>query len=375
MNDVAQIGDCQVVQPGPDGRMEKAPEKAQSVVASKFATYAQGNGYPEPLLQAMVREEMAVTRYRKRGDGTWDYFRSDTADDRPSQREIEERGYDEPPETVVREGELAIFSAREALDYGICSRIEPTVDALVTSISDAEAQVLMLDWNWSERVSRILLGYKWLLFLVGLGALYLAFKTPGTGIPEALALLSFGLFFGASAIAGFAGPIEMILFLAGVILLVVELFILPGFGVAGFAGLACIFVSIGLAAIPDVTGKDEITKPTGDFLLPMAIQFLLGAAGAIALAFMLARFLPRVPYFNRLALAPAAPSRGTPAPEAPSHPLLGTTGVAETELRPAGRVKIGGERFDVVAEGFVPAGTEVRVVAVRGNVVVVRRVS
>ncbi len=374
MNEVAEIGDCQVIIAGPDGTMVQAPEKAQSVVAAKFKVYAQGNGYPVPVLEAMVRQEMAVIRYRKRDDGTWVYFRSDTTDDLPSARQIEEEGL-EGPQTVDREGELAMFPALQAVEYGICSRLERSLDALVKSISGPGTEVAVFDWNWAERTSRFLLSYSWLLFLIGIGSIYFAFKMPGTGVPEALAIVSFGLFFGASAIAGFAGPIEMILFLVGIALLIVEIFVLPGFGVAGFAGLACVFVSIGLAAVPETTGDHGLPLPTSEYLLPMAGQFLIGGAGAIGLAFLFARYLPDLPYFNRLALAPAAPQTGSAiggAPDAPSHPLLGATGVAETDLRPAGRAKIGGEHLDVVAEGFVPPGTRVKVVAVRGNVVVVR---
>jgi membrane-bound serine protease (ClpP class) len=256
------------------------------------------------------------------------------------------------------------------MDYGLCSRLEPSLDALVKSLSDGTTAVVMLDWTWTERASRLLLGYRWLLFLLGLGALYFALKMPGTGVPEAVAILAFGLFFGASAIAGFAGPIEMILFLGGIALLVVEIFVLPGFGVAGFAGLACVFVAIGLAAIPE--GKGELPAAPTHFLLPMAVNFLAGALGAIAAVFLAARYLPNVPYFNRLALAPAAPQTGSAAPGPPPS-LVGATGVAETQLRPAGRARIGGVSLDVVAEGaFVPPGAAVRVVAVRGNVVTVR---
>jgi membrane-bound serine protease (ClpP class) len=376
MSDVAKIGDCQAIYMGSDGELKEAPEKIQTTVATAFRTYAEGNGYPVPVVEAMVRKEMEVIRYRKRGTPpTWVYFRADTPDDLPTHREIEEEGL-EDPQTVVRAGELAVFSPREAMEYGICSRIEPTIDALVKSLSDDQTTVLTLEWSWSERVSRFLLGYSWLLFLVGIGSIYFAFKMPGTGLPEALAIISFGLFFGASAIAGFAGPIEMVLFLVGVILLVIEIFVLPGFGVAGFAGLAFIFVSIGLAALPNATGTGkDVPMPASIRLLHMGGEFLAGALGAIALAFAFARFLPHIPYFNRLSLGPVGSQTGSAVapPGAPSHPLVGATGVAETQLRPAGRARIDGKRFDVVTEGaYVQPGTSVRVVDVRGHVVVVR---
>ena len=373
MSEVGKIGDSQAVYQDSSGEMKEAPEKSQTVVAGTFRAYAEGNGYPVPVVESMVRKEMEVIRYRRRAGG-FAYYRSDTSDSLPTRLQIEELGLEEPPEVVVREGELAYFSARQAIDFGICSRVEPTLADLVRSISDDTTQVLTLDWNWAERTSRFLLDWKWLLFLVGIGSIYFAFKTPGTGIPEALAIVSFGLFFGASAIAGFAGPLEMILFLVGIALLVIEIFVLPGFGFAGFAGLALVFVSIGLAAIPEVTGKDDIPVPTADLLLPMALNFIVGVVGALGLGFAFARYLPRIPYFNRLALAPAASQTGSAvaAPGAPSHPLLGSTVVADTDLRPAGRARIGSERLDVIAEGFVAAGSRVRVVAVHGNVVTVR---
>jgi membrane-bound serine protease (ClpP class) len=369
MSEVGKIGDSQAVYIDSSGEMKEAPEKAQTVVAGAFRTYAQGNGYPVPVVEAMVRKEIEVIRYRKRSGG-FEYFRRDAL---PSAREVEEREL-EDHELVVREGELAFFSAQQAMDFGIASRIEPTLDDLVKSISDETTQVMSLEWSWTERTSRFLLDWKWLLFLLGIGSIYFAFKAPGTGIPEALAILSFGLFFGASAIAGFAGPLEMVLFLVGMALLVVEIFVLPGFGFAGIAGLALIFVSIGLAAIPDMPGKDEIPVPKADLLLSMALNLIVGVVGALLAGFAFARYLPNLPYFNRLALAPAAPQTGSAvaAPEAPSHPLLGATGVAETDLRPSGRARIGGERIDVVAEGFVAAGGRVRVVAVHGSVVTVR---
>jgi membrane-bound serine protease (ClpP class) len=375
MSEVADIGDAQAVYMTADGG-EKAPEKIQTVVAAKFRLYAEGNGYPEPVAQAMVRAEMEVIRYRVRnpGDGPkWKYFRSDRTDGLPSRREIEEQGLEEPPQVIVAEDELAMLTAKEALEFGIASKLSPTLKGLLASISAPDAEVSYLDWNWSERVSRFLLAWRFLLFLVGAGALYFAMKMPGTGIPEVLALICFGLFFGASAISGFAGTIEMVLFFAGILLLVVEIFLLPGFGVPGFLGLACILGSVALAALPDVPG--ELPAAPSLFLLPMARDFLLAAIGAFFVVLGIARFLPTVPFFRRLHMEPAPQQTGSAVPiaSAGARVLLGAKGSAESPLRPAGTAKIGGARMDVVAEsGYIAAGTPVRVVSVQGNVVTVR---
>jgi membrane-bound serine protease (ClpP class) len=370
MSEVADIGDAQAVYMTADGG-EKAPEKIQTVVAAKFRLYAEGNGYPAPVAQAMVRAEMEVIRYRVRnpGDGPqWKYFRSDRTDGLPSRREIEEQGLEEPPQVIVAEDELAMLTAKEALEFGIASKLSPTLKGLLASISAPDAEVSYLDWNWSERVSRFLLAWRFLLFLVGAGALYFAMKMPGTGIPEVLALICFGLFFGASAISGFAGTIEMVLFFAGILLLVVEIFLLPG-----FLGLACILGSVALAALPDVPG--ELPAAPSLFLLPMARDFLLAAIGAFFVVLGIARFLPTVPFFRRLHMEPAPQQTGSAVPiaSAGARVLLGAKGSAESPLRPAGTAKIGGARMDVVAEsGYIAAGTPVRVVSVQGNVVTVR---
>jgi membrane-bound serine protease (ClpP class) len=375
MNEVAQIGAAQAILMGAGG-MEQAPEKIQTVVAAKFRLYAKGNGYPAPLAEAMVRPEMEVIRYRvkKPGDSPeWKYFRGDRTDSLPSRREIEEMGLEEPPQVIVAEGELVTLDAKDAVEYGIASRHAPSLKALLDSISGPDTQRSTLDWNWAERVSRFLLAWRFLLFLIGAGALYFALKMPGTGVPEVLALICFGLFFGASAIAGFAGTIEMVLFFAGVLLLVVELFLLPGFGVPGFLGLACILGSIALAALPDAPG--ELPAAPGYFLLPMAKSFLGAAIGAFVVVLLIARFLPTVPFFRRLHMEPAPQQTGSAVPvaKAGERTLIGEKGVAETTLRPAGTAKIGGKRMDVVAEGaYIEPGTPVRVVAVQGNVVTVR---
>ena len=375
MSEVAQIGDAQAIYSSADGP-STAPEKIQTVVAAKFRLYAKGNGYPVPLCEAMVRSEMEVIRYRVRnpGDGPqWKYFRSDETDGLPSRREIEEQGLEEPPQVIVREGELATVNAVDAVDFGIASRLAPSLKAFLASIGAPDTEVSYLDWNWSERVSRFLLAWRFLLFLIGAGALYFAMKMPGTGIPEVLALICFGLFFGASAIAGFAGTIEMVLFFAGILLLVVELFLLPGFGVPGFLGLACILGSVALAALPDTPG--ELPATPGYFLLPMARDFLIATILAFFVVLALARFLPTVPFFRRLHMEPAPSQTGSAVPivKAGARALLGEKGVAESPLRPAGTAKIGGKRMDVVAEGgYIAPGTAVRVVAVQGNVITVR---
>jgi membrane-bound serine protease (ClpP class) len=368
MSEVATIGDSQAVYAGSDGEMKIAPEKIQTTVAAEFRKYAERNGYPIPLCEAMVRQEMAVWRYRPGDDKPWMYLRQDWPDDETGDAPIRDG---QELEIVVRKGELATFTAKEAREHSLASKLHPNLDSLLTELKAPEGIVVQLGWTRSENVSRWLLGIRPLLFLLGIVAGYIAFKTPGTGVPEALALLFFGLYFGASSIAGLAETWEILIFIAGVALIAVELFVLPGFGVPGFAGLALVLISLALVTLP--SGPVNL-DPATPRLIDLAIDFLSGAFGATIIAFFLAKYLPKLPFFGRLAL-------GTPEPGSAmaSHavtrtdPLVGRRGIAISDLRPAGIAQIDGGERDVVADsGYVASGHAVQVVDVRGAIVVVR---
>jgi len=378
MSEAGTIGDSQSIYMGADGEMKVSPEKSQTTVAAEFRKFADRNGYPVALAEAMVRQEIEVFSYSRPVDledpgagSKLVYFR---ADQLPDLLTVEsERLTDQT--VVVRAGELATFTAREAHLHGFASRLASDVTSVVEEISAGDAVVRTLDWSGVENASRWLLSIRTWLFLFGAVAAYIAFKTPGTGVPEAVAIILFGLFFGASAVAGFAEVWEIVLFFVGVALIVVEIFVLPGFGVAGFAGLLLVLASLALAAIPPLDGIDDYGGTSGR-LVDLASDFMLGALGATVIMFFLARFLPSVPLFSRLSLA--APSAGAAmsshAPTAPS-PLVGATGESESDLRPAGRARIDGAEHDVVTEGgYVPAGRRVRVIEVRGPVIIVRPV-
>ena len=372
MSEVATIGDAQAVFATPEGP-QVAPEKFQTPVAAEFRKYAQRNGYPVALCEAMVRQNLEVWRYTKlHEDGSTSYvfFRGDRLPDRATQ-EIESLT---EPEIVVPATELLTLTAREALDATIASRLVPNVEELIDSIKAPDGEVIYLRWNEAEELSRWLLGMRPLLFLLGIVAAYIAFKTPGTGIPEMLALVFFGLYFGASAIAGVAEIWEILIFFGGVALILVEIFVLPGFGVPGFLGLALILLSLALAALPPIGGVDNF-GPVSEPLIRVARDFVIAALGATFIAFSIARYLPSIPFFSRLALGTPSGDDAMVAtgPRTQPSTLIGATGVAESQLRPAGRARINGDEMDVVSEGeFIDSGQRVVIVEVRGPVVVVR---
>jgi membrane-bound serine protease (ClpP class) len=156
-----------------------------------------------------------------------------------------------------------------------------------------------------------------------------------------------------------------------VVLLLVEVFVTPGFGVAGIAGLIMVVASLAVALI----GNVGFSFPSGPSVSAAIMTLAITMALLVVLAFSLGRYLPRSSRFGRLVLAPEL-SSAAGFTSADSHDeLVGRTGIALTLLRPSGAARIDGERVDVTTGGeFIEAQSAIQVVDVRGSRVEVRQI-
>jgi membrane-bound serine protease (ClpP class) len=270
---------------------------------------------------------------------------------------------------VVKKGQLLTLSTGEAVRLNFAKGAVADEAALLAAIGHPGAQVVSTETNWAEGVVRFLTNPLVSPLLLSLGILGLVFeiKTGGFGLGGLLSLVSLGLFFGSSLILGLAGWEEVLLLGLGLIALAVEVFILPGFGVAGIAGILAIVASMVLAMMGGY--------PTnGDVAQALAV---LGASLFITTAVIYAwlRHLPNSGRFSGLLLQGAG-HREAGFTTAPARPeLIGRDGMAITDLRPSGTARIGEERIDVVTEGeYVPQGSRVQVVRSEGYRHVVRAV-
>jgi len=260
---------------------------------------------------------------------------------------------------LVERGQILSLTAEQAKAYGFTDGI---------AVSRADALQLMglggikevaFEPNWGERAAG-LLAQPWvrgILISLIFFAFMLEIKTAGLGIG---ALIAFGaaiLFFGGQMVSGLLGWEIPGLFLLGVLLIAVELAI-PGGALAGTAGVVAIFASLFLAM-----GADTF-----------AALSLLAAIAAAGLVFALfARYLPTSKLWTKLVLSTAETTDKGYVPTENYQQYLGKAGKALTLLRPAGTAEIGGKRLDVVSEGtYIQPGTEIVVIKVEGNRVVVR---
>jgi membrane-bound serine protease (ClpP class) len=188
------------------------------------------------------------------------------------------------------------------------------------------------------------------------------------GIAGIIALL---LFFGSSYILDLASILDIILFAAGIILLLLEIFVIPGFGVTGILGIICIIASLFLALI----GGGNLPFWDTNQISIAIIQLASALAAALVLLIFLARFLPKSTIFNRLVLSHEENSDKGFVSSKPLSELIGKEGKALTTLRPAGMADFNGDKIDVVADGdYVQQGSRLKVLRVEGSKVVVREI-
>ncbi len=279
---------------------------------------------------------------------------------------------------IVREDQLLEMSAGEAQAYGFSKGI--VVDEEGLKARYKVASILRLAPSWSEHLaywltSMYVRGFLMLIILLGA---YVEFHTPGVGVPGLVALVCLAVFVGAPYLTGLANIWEILLVLLGVLLIALEVFVIPGFGLAGISGIALIIVGLLATFVPDEPGRSiPLYFPS----LPGSIRFLqrglitLVASMAMSLAGMvvLSRYLPRAPVFRRLVPANPTPSEVLTEDAYRGAARVGDIGEAEGPLHPAGKARFGSVLVDVVTQGeYLTAHSQVQVIERHGNRVVVR---
>jgi membrane-bound ClpP family serine protease len=215
-----------------------------------------------------------------------------------------------------------------------------------------------------------------LLLVIAFVGVYIELHSPGMGVGGFVAAVAFLLFFWSQFLNGTAVWLEVLLFLGGIFFLLLEVLVLPGFGVFGLGGGAMILASLVLATQTFVLPRTESQMvELRHSLTIVAASTLIVVAASIALR----RYLPNAPVFRKLLLSPPPEEelidldyRESLADY--SH-LVGEQGMATTNLMPAGKAEFGGQLVDVIAEGLpIDRGAAIVVVKARGNRVLVRAV-
>lgn len=314
-----------------DGTGEKAPEKIVSAMRSEMRTLAEEQGLDPAIAAAMVDEDIAV-------------------------------------EGLVEAGKLLTLTTEDAVRVGYALEIED-LDALLESLDARAETVVTSQANWAERIVRFFSNPVVAPFLLTLGFLGLIteIKTPSFGMAGAAGLLSLSLFFGSHLIIGLAGLEDVLIFGAGLVLLGVEVFLIPGFGIFGILGAIGILGGLYMSLLGSL--------PTGSDFSRAGLVLSTTIVLIVVTAWTMIRSLPRS---SRLAksgiflLQRTERDTGYESSHARSE-LVGAVGTAVTDLRPSGTGLFGDERIDVVSESsWITEGTPIRILSAEGYRHVVR---
>ena len=286
---------------------------------------------------------------------------------------------EKPPilEVISKKGQLLTLFAEEARELGLVSIVKD-FDTYLASIDANSSMAEEIDMTLNQNILRFLGKNSWIFFiltLIGLNGLYMEIKAPGFGIPGLTALVCFALVFGSRYFLGTANGFEMMLFLTGLGLCVVEIFILPGFGVAGITGLVMLLGSLVLASFPDFGTPLPETDFQWQWIGDLAQTTMLSFLGSIAAATFLVPMVFKLPVsqHNMLATELSAEDGYVMATAPEEETVIGYGGVVQGGLRPTGKVLLDDGRFlDVVSEGmFIDDGTRIKVTRIDGNRIIV----
>jgi membrane-bound ClpP family serine protease len=354
---------------GGKGTVELDRQRLDEATVSIRDSLAKNTEQSWSVIAAMIDPDLELFTYNNTETGEVRHFAPAEADEQPDADDWKKGPQIKPA------GEPLRLAAKRAHELDVATHVVSSFDEF-KQLYGFESDPRVAEPNWAlelvEALSSPALAV--MLLVIGFVGIYVELHTPGVGVGAFVAALAFMLFFWSNFLHGTAGWLEVLLFLGGVAFLLLELLILPGFGVFGLGGGAMILASLVLASQTFVFPQTELQRAQMRHSLTVVAAATLCF---IAAGMLLRRYLPYTPFFRTLLLSP------TPEDElvdldyrealADFSHLVGQQGTATTNLMPAGKADFDGELVDVIAEGMpIDRGQSVVVVKTRGNRVMVR---
>lgn len=374
----AEIGDFESVLYERRGNARVPAEEAvYQVKRDSLVGLAEVQGYPPLLFRGMLDKKVTIYRVHSlKGQSEWRLVTQEEWDD--DQAGEKHWGNRELIKPGGADGVFLKLKAQKAKELGVAQEVVEDLPALYKHYGLRHVRDVGPDWLDNFAAFLRLPAVAVFLVMVGIACLILELKMPGLGLPGVIAALCFVLYFWAhSQLAGQITMLAVLLFVLGLILIGVEIFILPGFGVTGISGVLLLLISLGLVTLEK---KPETSQEWISFGSTLG-TFGLGLFGAVLVAMVVAWYLPHIPYASRLVLKPPSEEEElleedeVQVVHSEYGRLLGAIGVAVTTLRPAGMARFGDDFVDVMAEGsYIHPGGRVQVVEIEGNRVVVKEV-
>ncbi|MDE5639734.1 MAG: nodulation protein NfeD [Odoribacter sp.] len=349
MREGANIGAATVVnQTG-----EAMPDKYQSYMRSMIRSTAQAHGR-----DTLVHGRDTVLRWKR--------------DPQIAEAMVDERIH---IPGVTDSGKVVTFTPHEALKYGFCNGIAEDVAEVLRQEGVGDYTLLSYTPTAVDRIIGFLIHpmVQGILIMMIIGGIYFELQTPGIGFPLAVAVTGAVLYFAPLYLEGFAASWELVVFVLGVILLLLEIFVIPGFGVAGVSGIVCMVGALVLASVDDFS-FDFLGDFVGTILRSLFVV-IAASLFSLGLCFWLGAKMLGSRRWAFALHAEHRPEDGFVGVDMTIRKEVDKEGYAVTDLRPVGKIRIDGELYDAVAEqgDYISKNTPVRVVKYQaGQLYVVR---
>lgn len=268
-------------------------------------------------------------------------------------------------EGISDTGKVLTFTPLEAIENGYCEGLAENIPEVLEKLGVEEYTIIEYEPSWIEKiigwlVHPMISGF---LIMAIIGGIYFEMQSPGIGFPLGVAILAAVAYFAPLYLEGLAAHWEILVFVIGIILVALEIFVIPGFGVAGISGVLLVFVGLVLSLVNNVNFDFEGVEISG--IGTAVTTVTVGVFGGFIISLYLSSkvFGAKSGMFKNMALNTVQNvSEGYVSVEVSLFELKGKTGIAQTVLRPGGKVLIDGEIYDAVAEnGFIDKGENILV--------------
>ncbi len=332
----ASIGAASVVTQGG----EIAPDKYQSYMRSTMRATAEARSRNPEIAQAMV-------------DG------------------------DFPVEGLTDSGKVLTLTAQEALKWGYCDSILNNWQEILSINNLQNAEIIVVEPDTMDDIMAFLLNpaLSGILILLILGGIYYELQSPGLGFPIVVSIIAALLYFAPLYLEGLAQNWEILIFLVGIILVAIELFSIPGFGILGISGIILILSGLTLALIRNINFDFSLTD-SGSINSALG-TVIISLVGFIAFAIFLGKSLMESKLFKRIVLADTLSDSKSPliGNEISQKFEIGTLAIAYTDLRPMGKIRIDDDFYSAKAlSGFISAGSEIKIVQISSGTIYVEKI-
>ncbi len=329
----ASIGAATVV----TGEGEAAPDKYQSYMRATMRTTAEQTGRDPAIAEAMVDQTIEI-------------------------------------EGITEKDKVLTFTTSEAITHGFCEGEVKSIDEILAKNIEGNYSIDEFSPSFIEKIVAVFLSpyLSGLLLMIIIGGIYFELQTPGVGFPILAAIIAAVLYFVPYYLTGLAANWELVLFVVGLLLIALEVAIIPGFGIAGIAGITFAFSALVLVMLNN--DMFDFTFVPAANIITAFTTTMTALVGSFAIMFFGGVRLANSKAFKRVALMNTQEkSEGYTARFHESQ--IGKNGVVHSVLRPGGKVMIDNTLYDALTRGsYLDKGTEVTVISEEGNAVVVKKV-